>query len=118
MMLPMPTIKIRGCTLHYRIRGDGPLLVLTPGGRVGMDATRALGDELAKDFRLLEWDRRNTGASDVSIDGDASEQEIWAADLAELLQRLDFAPARSPGVRRALASPCSPRFGTLRWCAR
>ena len=83
--------------LHYEVRGDGPPMALTPGGRVGMAAVRSIADGLASRYRLLEWDRRNTGASDVYVAGDRSEQEMWADDLAELLQRLGMAPAYLAG---------------------
>ena len=71
-----------GCQLHYDITGEGPPMVLTPGGREGRRVLDALTGELAQHFRLLTWDRRNTGASDLYFDETRSEQAIWAADLA------------------------------------
>jgi 2-hydroxy-6-oxonona-2,4-dienedioate hydrolase len=88
----MPTMEIDGCRLRYELAGEGPTAVLTPGGRAGMDDLAAFAGRLHGDLRLLSWDRRNTGASDVWI-GRGSEQERWADDLAELLRRLDLAPA-------------------------
>jgi pimeloyl-ACP methyl ester carboxylesterase len=82
-----------GCRLQYDIAGEGPPMVLTPGGREGRRALDALAAELAKHFRLLTWDRRNTGDSDLFFDETRSEQAIWAADLAELTRALDFTPA-------------------------
>ena len=41
---------------------------------------------------MLLWDRRNTGASDVYFGGEASEQELWADDLAALLKQLQLSP--------------------------
>ncbi len=108
-----------GCNLHYDIAGDGPQMVLTPGGREGRRVLAALSGELAKHFRLLTWDRRNTGGSDLHFDETRSEQAIWAADLVELARALDFTPAwiaggsagcrvslnavlRDPGIARGL----------------
>jgi pimeloyl-ACP methyl ester carboxylesterase len=38
-------------------------------------------------------DRRNTGASDILIEGKEGEEEIWTDDLYELLGRLEARPA-------------------------
>ena len=54
---------------------------------------RSLAEGLAQRCQVLIWDRRNCGASDVFFGGQGSEQHIWADDLAELLRRLDLAPA-------------------------
>ncbi|HLY81913.1 MAG TPA: alpha/beta hydrolase, partial [Acidimicrobiales bacterium] len=92
----MPTAVIDGCTIHYQLSGEGAPVALTPGGRLGMDAIRSTSDLLATRYRVFQWDRRNTGASDVWI-GDPSEQLVWADDLAEMLRRLDMAPAYLAG---------------------
>ncbi|MBI2366045.1 MAG: alpha/beta hydrolase, partial [Deltaproteobacteria bacterium] len=56
--------------------------------------------------RVVVFDRRNCGASDVVIDGDDSEYEIWADDIHELLRQLGALPAivggSSSGCRTAL----------------
>ena len=89
----MPTFTTRdGCTLHYQITGEGPAMALTPGGRERKEALAPLVAELAKQCRVLTWDRRNTGRSDLWFEGD-SEQARWADDLAELLSGLGLGPA-------------------------
>ena len=80
------------CHLHYEITGDGPAMVLTPGGREGSKVLASLVAELAKHFRVIAWDRRNTGESDLYFDPTRSEQAIWAADLVELVQALGLGP--------------------------
>ncbi|CAN7564182.1 alpha/beta hydrolase [Phenylobacterium sp. LjRoot225] len=82
-----------GCRLAYQLRGEGPLIALTPGGREAGAAVTALAEALAVKARVLTWDRRNTGASDVFFGGEGSEQEIWADDLADLLDHLGEGPA-------------------------
>jgi pimeloyl-ACP methyl ester carboxylesterase len=56
--------------------------------------------------RVVIFDRRNCGASDVVIDGNESEYEIWADDIHELLSQLGALPAfvggSSSGCRTAL----------------
>ena len=89
----MPSILIDGVSIKYEEMGSGEPVVLTPGGRSGMEAVRGLAERLAPSYRVIIYDRRNCGASDVVIGGDLSEQEIWAEDLNELLSRLDASPA-------------------------
>jgi pimeloyl-ACP methyl ester carboxylesterase len=76
-----------GCRLFYDLKGDGPLLALTPGGREASDVVGPLADELAKGATVLSWDRRNAGRSEVWFGGE-SEQATWADDLADLIAHL------------------------------
>lgn len=74
------------------VRGAGPAVVITPGGRAPKEAIASLAEALAPHYRVITWDRRNTGVAEVFIDPERSEQEAWADDLAELVERLDLAP--------------------------
>ncbi len=89
----MPTMKINGATIAYEEMGSGTPITLTPGGRQGMEGVRGLAELLASRYRVIIYDRRNCGASDVTIGGEPSEQEIWAEDRYELLNRLGATPA-------------------------
>jgi pimeloyl-ACP methyl ester carboxylesterase len=84
--------EIAGSRICYELAGDGPTAVLTPGGRMAAANVALLAARLRPRLRLLAWDRRNTGASDLYLDP-ASEQTQWADDLAELLRLLGLAPA-------------------------
>lgn len=90
----MPDIEIRGGTIAYDVLGEGEPLVLTPGGRFSrqVPGLRPLAERLAERYRVLLWDRRNTGASSFCFDA-PSESILWADDLAELLVKLKLAPA-------------------------
>jgi pimeloyl-ACP methyl ester carboxylesterase len=76
----------------------------------------------ASGYRVLLHDRRNCGASEVSFDGCASENEIWADDLHELGSQLGALPmyvgGSSSGARLAilyaLRNPAALR-GLLLW---
>ena len=91
----MPDMLIRGAKIHYRVFGaSGPWLALVTGGRRGFAEFIPFADQLAAlGCRVVLHDRRNTGASDVIIDGEDGEEEIWADDLAELMAQLGAVPA-------------------------
>ncbi len=116
----MPTANIRGATIVYEVLGkDGPWVALTPGGRRGIDEVRSLAQRVADGgYRVLIHDRRNCGASDVVLEGDESEYEIWADDLYELLSQLKALPAwiggRSSGCRMSHAVRAAPSAGGAR----
>jgi pimeloyl-ACP methyl ester carboxylesterase len=95
----MPVEEINGARINYEVLGDsGPWVVLTPGGRGAKEMVKTLGQTVAgAGYRVLLHDRRNCGASDVIIDGEESEQEIWADDLFELLTRLGALPVFAGG---------------------
>jgi pimeloyl-ACP methyl ester carboxylesterase len=104
----MPIAKIRGIKLHYQVLGErGSWVALTTGGRRGHGEFVPLARKLAAaGHRVLLHDRRNTGASDVLIEGTEVEEAIWADDLAELLSRLGAVPAfvggSSSGARTSI----------------
>jgi pimeloyl-ACP methyl ester carboxylesterase len=104
----MPIAQVRGVNINYKILGDnGPWVALSPGGRRDISGIELQARELAgRGHRVVIFDRRNCGASDVVIDGDESEYEIWADDIHELLSQLGALPAfiggSSSGCRTAL----------------
>ena len=91
----MPESIINGAAIQYEVLGDqGPWVALTPGGRLGNDDIRSLAKRVAAGgYRVLIHDRRNCGASEVSVAGNGAEHEIWAADLHTLLLQLEALPA-------------------------
>ncbi len=104
----MPITKVRGVNINYRVLGDrGPWVALSPGGRRDISGIELIAKEVAAlGHRAVIFDRRNCGASDVVIDGNDSEYEIWADDIHELLSQLGALPAfvggSSSGCRTAL----------------
>ena len=82
----MPLAYVRGVAINYVILGEhGPWVAISPGGRHGLEGVQSLAARLAAaGYRVLIHDRRNCGASDVAIEGNESEYEIWADDLYEL----------------------------------
>ncbi len=104
----MPIANVRGVNMNYKVLGDqGPWVALSPGGRRDISGIELLASRLAAEgHRVVIFDRRNCGASDVVIDGNESEYEIWADDIHELLSQLGALPAfvggSSSGCRTAL----------------
>jgi pimeloyl-ACP methyl ester carboxylesterase len=94
----MAVVQVRGVGLVHEVLGaGGPWVAISPGGRRGLASDRALGVLIAEaGFRVLVYDRRNTGASEVAISGD-SESAEQAADLLALLRALDTGPAYIAG---------------------
>jgi pimeloyl-ACP methyl ester carboxylesterase len=104
----MPFANVRGAQINYKVLGnDGPWVALSPGGRRDLGGVEPLAQRVAEaGHRVVIFDRRNCGASDVIIDGDDSEYEIWADDLYDLLSQLGGLPAfvggSSSGCRTSL----------------
>ena len=96
----MPVANVRGAAINYQVVGDkGPWVSLSPGGRRALGAVRSIGQRVADaGYRVLLHDRRNCGASDVIIDGDESEYDIWADDLHALMTQLGALPAHIGGA--------------------
>lgn len=104
----MPYAKVRGVNIFYQVIGDrGPWAALITGGRRGHDEFIPLAEKLAKGgYRVVLHDRRNTGRSDVLIEGDVAEEIMWLDDLHELLKQLNAVPTiiggSSAGARTAM----------------
>lgn len=94
----MLSVPVRGVKLVYEVLGtSGPWVVISPGGRRGLASDRALGVLLAEaGFRVLVYDRRNTGASEIGFPGQ-SESHEQAEDLLALLKALGTGPAYVAG---------------------
>jgi pimeloyl-ACP methyl ester carboxylesterase len=104
----MPEATVRGVHIHYETVGDrGPWVALSPGGHRDLSGVQGIGERIAAEgFRVLLHDRRNTGSSDLAVDADDTEYELWADDLHALLGQLNALPAyvggSSSGCRTAL----------------
>jgi len=78
----MPVAKVNGVNIFYQVIGDrGPWVALITGGRRGHDEFVPLATKLANaGYRVVLHDRRNTGRSDVLIEGDVAEEILWLDD--------------------------------------
>ncbi len=105
----MPIAEIRGVKINYEVVGDsGPYMALITGGRRGYAEFVPLAKKIAvHGYRVVLHDRRNTGASDIRIEGEDGEEEIWADDLVALLKHIGaplpcFIGGSSAGARMSV----------------
>ncbi|MFE2168425.1 alpha/beta fold hydrolase [Streptomyces sp. NPDC059447] len=84
-------LRVNGATLHYEVRGNGPLLLLIPGGSGGAASFDAIADDLAADHTVATYDPR--GMSDSTLDDPEAEQSV-AEHADDALRILDLL---SPG---------------------
>ncbi|MEU2548993.1 alpha/beta fold hydrolase [Streptomyces roseolus] len=93
------SLRVDGATLHYEVRGQGPLLLLIPGGTGGAAAFDGIADALAADHTVVAYDPRGIGSS--ALDDAEAEQRVsvHADDALRLLDRLSPGePARVFGA--------------------
>jgi pimeloyl-ACP methyl ester carboxylesterase len=104
----MPVSKVNGVNINWRVVGDrGPWIIMTTGGRRGHDEFISLAEKLGRyGNRVMLHDRRNTGASDILIEGDDGEEIIWTRDMHALLSEQNALPAffsgSSAGARTSM----------------
>lgn len=102
----MPFATVNGIAIHYQITGDGPRTIAWTHG-VG-SSLEYWQDALPKlpGFRHLSYDVRGMGQSE-GTDGPVS-LEVWAKDLAGLLDALDIPSAIIAGM--SMGGAISQRF--------
>jgi pimeloyl-ACP methyl ester carboxylesterase len=90
----MAFANVNSVRLHYQVLGNqGPWVALVSGARRDMAEARGLATLVADaGFQVLLHDRRNTGRSSLSLDGEGSEFEIWTDDLRALAKTLGLPP--------------------------
>jgi len=123
--LPVP-----GATLHYKMRGSGPLLLLLQGGDGDADAAGALADHLVSHYTVLTYDRRGLSRSPLSDPAAAIDMATHGEDASRLLASVTSDPAlvlgtslgavlgldlisRHPGQVRLLVAHEPPATGLL-----
>jgi pimeloyl-ACP methyl ester carboxylesterase len=86
----MPTIRVNGTLLYYEEQGAGPGVIFVHGSWTDHGTWAAVVEPLASQFRAVTYDRRGHSRSERSSEQGSAEQD--AADLIELIERLDLAP--------------------------
>jgi len=90
----MATVEVNGTELFYKEAGSGPPLLLIHGSGPDADAWGPAFDELARDHRVIAYDRRGFSRSPGAPSADWHRH---AEEAAALLERLDAAPAHVAG---------------------
>ena len=87
------TLKVPGATLYYEVRGQGPLLLIIPGGPQDAGVFAEAADRLADRYTVVAWDPR--GNSRSLFDGPAQELQldVQGDDAARLIEALGHGPA-------------------------
>jgi pimeloyl-ACP methyl ester carboxylesterase len=81
--------SVNGVNLAYRVRGEGPALVLVMGYRLNSTAwPEAFIEALAQQFTVITLDNRGTGLSDKPVEGYAIAN--MARDVCGLLDELEI----------------------------
>ncbi|MFF3861282.1 alpha/beta fold hydrolase [Streptomyces sp. NPDC002209] len=68
------SLRVHGATLHYEVRGQGPLLLLIPGGTGGASSFDGIADDLAAAYTVATYDPR--GMSRSTLDDPEAEQRV------------------------------------------
>ncbi|MFI7235567.1 alpha/beta fold hydrolase [Streptomyces cyaneofuscatus] len=88
-------LTVDGATLHHEVRGEGPLLVMMPGGSADARIHDAIAADLADRWTVATFDPR--GYSRSLLDGPVTDQSpaTHADDVVRLIDLLspDGAPA-------------------------
>jgi len=79
------TLPVPGARLHYTVTGEGPALLLIPGGPADSTAFAAIRPVLAERYTVVTYDPR--GISDSSLDGAPPEDGV-IREHADDVQRL------------------------------
>lgn len=90
----MPTLDVPGAVLHYQLRGNGPLLLISQSGEGDADRTTDLVDHLVDAYAVLTYDRR--GLSRSTLDSPATIAE-HADDVHRLLAAVADGPVTMLG---------------------
>ncbi|MFB7937092.1 alpha/beta fold hydrolase [Streptomyces sp. NPDC056049] len=93
------SLRVNGATLHYEMRGRGPLLLLIPGGTGGASSFDGIADDLAAEYTVATYDPR--GMSRSTLDEPEAEQRVseHADDAFRILELLSpHEPARVFGA--------------------
>ncbi len=90
-------VEVNGVRIWHRITGDGPPVVQIHGagfGHFNLDPVTPIIAEAG--FRVIDYDQRGYGASDRPVQH--YDMEVWADDLAGLLDALGIDAAHVHGT--------------------
>jgi 3-oxoadipate enol-lactonase len=89
-------VEVNGVNLWYRVSGEGEPVMQIHGAGFGHFNFDPATPELSKHFRVVDYDLRGYGQSDRPVQH--YDMEVWADDLAGLMDALDIAEAHIHGT--------------------
>jgi len=89
-------VLVNGANLWYRITGEGQPVVQIHGAGFGHFNFDPATPELSKHFRVVDYDMRGYGQSDRPLQD--YDMEVWADDLAGLMEALGIEEAHVHGT--------------------
>lgn len=89
-------VEVNGVRLWYRITGEGEPVVQIHGAGFGHFNFDLATPELGRHFRVIDYDMRGYGQSDRPVQ--SYDMEVWADDLAGLLEALGISRAHVHGT--------------------
>jgi pimeloyl-ACP methyl ester carboxylesterase len=93
----LPRLRVNGVDLYYESTGTGPeTVVLSHGLLLSGDMFREQVRHLAPRYRVVVYDHRGQGRSEVAATG--YDMDTLAADAAALVEALGAAPCHFVGV--------------------
>lgn len=83
------TLKVEGAVLYHETRGEGPLLILIPGGPSDADSLLSLAETLANQFKVVTYDPRGNSRSRFDNDPVDQDMNVHSDDAAALISEFD-----------------------------
>lgn len=83
------TLRVPGASLYYEVRGEGPVLLLMPGGPADATTFRTIEDALAQRYTVVTYDPRGLSHSKMEETLDDSRMvQVFADDVHRLLKHV------------------------------
>ena len=92
----MPKVEANGINIFYEYMGDGEPLALIGGSLFGRQNFGMVWEGLAEHFKLISYDQRGYGQTDRPLQ--SYDLDLWADDLAALMDKLDIPRAHVMGT--------------------
>ncbi|MFD0691446.1 alpha/beta fold hydrolase [Actinomadura fibrosa] len=87
------TLDVPGATLHYEVRGSGPVVLLICGGVYDAAAYAGLAGLLADRYTVVTYDRRGNSRSPLDGPPEPQSIEVHADDASRVLAAVGGGPA-------------------------
>lgn len=91
------TLSVPGATLHYEVRGSGPLLLLSQSGEGDANRSDAMVDHLVGTYTVVTYDRRGLSRSVLDDPTRGATLDQHVDDVHRLLAELTDEPALMAG---------------------